>query len=239
MVLQLLTWLSGAISSTPAIAVIAALLWGIMSIVLSPCHLAGIPLIVGFIGDQGKISTGRAFALSTFFAAGILVAIALLGIITGLFGRMLGDVGPYGNYFVSAIFFIIGLHLMGVLALPFLSNNGRQPAAWKKGLFAALLLGLIFGIALGPCTFAYMIPVFGVAFSVASTRFVLAAILVLAYAIGHCSVIVFTGTCSGAVQTYLRWNEKSKALVLVKKLCGGLVVVGGIYLLLTTLVHTS
>jgi cytochrome c-type biogenesis protein len=239
MVLRLLTWLSGAISSTPAIAIVAALLWGILSIVLSPCHLAGIPLIVGFIGNQGKISTGKAFALSTFFAAGILVTIALLGIITGMLGRILGDIGPYGNYLVSAIFFTIGLHLLGVLPLPFLSNNGRQPATWKKGLFAASLLGLIFGIALGPCTFAYMIPVLGVAFSVASTRFAFAAALVVAYAIGHCSVIVFAGTCSGAVQTYLRWNEKSKVLDLVKKVCGGLVVLGGIYLLLTTLVHTS
>jgi cytochrome c-type biogenesis protein len=237
MLMQLFNWLTAAISSAPAIALTAALLWGILSIVLSPCHLVSIPLIVGFIGNQGKISTARAFALSSFFATGILVTIALLGLITGLFGRMLGDVGPYGNYLVSAVFFAVGLHLLGILPLPFLSNSARQPTMWKKGLFAALLLGLIFGIALGPCTFAYMMPVLGVAFSKGSTHFLFGTTLVFAYAVGHCSVIVFAGTSTEVVQKYLRWNERSKVLDIVKKVCGGLVILGGIYLILTTIRH--
>jgi cytochrome c-type biogenesis protein len=237
MLMQIFNWLTAAISSTPAIALIAALLWGVLSIVLSPCHLASIPLIVGFIGNQGKISTAKAFILSSFFATGILLTIALLGVITGLFGRMLGDIGPLGNYLVSAVFFIVGLHLIGILPLPFLSNSGHQPKAWKKGYFAALLLGLIFGIALGPCTFAYMMPVLGVAFSMGSTKFLFGATLVLAYAIGHCSVIVFAGTSTEVVQKYLRWNEQSKALDILKKICGGLVILGGIYLIWTTVHH--
>jgi cytochrome c-type biogenesis protein len=237
MLMELFNWLSAAISSTPAAALTAALLWGILSIVLSPCHLASIPLIVGFIGNQGKISTGRAFTFSTFFASGILITIAVLGVITGLFGRMLGDVGPFGNYFVSVIFFAVGLHLLGILPLPFLSSSGRQPTMWKKGLLSALLLGLIFGIALGPCTFAYMMPVLGVAFSMGSTKFLFGATLVLAYAIGHCSVIVFAGTSTEVVQKYLRWNERSRALDIVKKVCGVLVIFGGIYLIMTTVRH--
>jgi cytochrome c-type biogenesis protein len=234
MLMQILNWLTAAISSTPSIALAAALLWGILSIVLSPCHLASIPLIVGFIGNQGRISTSRAFTLSVFFAAGILVTIALLGLATGLLGRMFGDIGPYGSYLVSAVFFIVGLHLLGIIPLPFLSAGSHQPTTWKKGLIAALLLGLIFGIALGPCTFAYMMPVLGVAFASGSSRFVFGVSLVVAYAFGHCSVIVFAGTFTGVVQRYLRWNEKSKALGILKKVCGGLVILGGIYLAWTT-----
>lgn len=69
MLMQLFNWLTAAISATPGIALTAALFWGILSIVLSPCHLANIPLIVGFIGNQGIITTGRAFAFLTFFAS--------------------------------------------------------------------------------------------------------------------------------------------------------------------------
>ena len=72
---------------------------------LSPCHLASIPLIVGFIDQQGGISTRRAFAISTLFAVGILITIGAIGAITAAAGRMMGDVGRYGNYFVAAIFF--------------------------------------------------------------------------------------------------------------------------------------
>ncbi len=230
MILEIFTWLSGAITGSTAIAFTAAFIWGILSIILSPCHLAGIPLIIGFIDDQGRISTKRAFFLSLLFSSGILITIGLIGLITGLMGRMMGDIGSWGQYFVAVIFFIIGLHLLGVIKLPFL-EKGANPDYQKKGPSAAFILGLIFGVALGPCTFAYMAPMLGVAFSVASTRILFAVLLILAYAIGHCSVIVLAGTFTEAVQHYLNWNENSSGTVILKKICGMLVIAGGIYLI--------
>jgi cytochrome c-type biogenesis protein len=100
----------------------------------------------------------------------------------------------------------------------------------KKGALAALVIGLVFGVALGPCTFAYMAPMLGIAFSVASARPLLAGSLVLSYAIGHCSVIVLAGTFTSMVQSYLNWNERSKGAVILKKVCGILVILGGVYL---------
>ncbi len=232
MIMQIFEWLSSAIQSTPVIALTGSFIWGILSILLSPCHLASIPLIVGFIGEQGRISTRRAFWLSTLFSVGILITIGLIGLITGLIGHMLGDIGSFGNYIVAVIFLVVGLHLLGIIPLPFLGKSG-QPGFKKKGLFAAFILGLVFGIALGPCTFAYMAPILGIAFKIASTRLFYAVALLFIYGIGHCSVIVFAGTFTEIVQHYLNWNEKSKGLVLVKKICGVLVILGGIYLIWT------
>jgi cytochrome c-type biogenesis protein len=82
----------------------AAFIWGLLSMILSPCHLASIPLIVGFIDDQGRISTRRAFTISTLFAVGILITIGAIGCVTAAAGRMIGDVGKFGNYFVALIF---------------------------------------------------------------------------------------------------------------------------------------
>ena len=62
--------LTMAVEGAPAIAMGAAVLWGILSILLSPCHLASIPLIVGFIDEQGNITTRRAFWLSTISKKG-------------------------------------------------------------------------------------------------------------------------------------------------------------------------
>jgi len=230
---QLFTLLTRAVYGSPVIAVSASFVWGVLSIILSPCHLASIPLIVGFIGSQGAITLRRAFVLSLLFSSGILLTIAGIGLITGLLGRMLGDIGGYGNYFVAVIFFLIGLYLIGIVKLPFISGGVNQPSYQKKGYIASFVLGLVFGIALGPCTFAYMMPMLGVAFSVAATRFLFAVSLVLAYAAGHCGVIVLAGTFTEAVQKYLNWNEKSKGLDIVKKLCGVLVIMGGIYLIFT------
>lgn len=229
MIEQLLSSLSQAVYGTPTIALAAAACWGVLSIVLSPCHLASIPLVVGFIEGQGRMSTWRAFSLANLFALGILVSIALIGVVTALAGRMLGDLGPWGNWLVAGVFLVFGLHLLGFFRLPW-SGPGRV-GMQRKGLFAALGMGLVFGIALGPCTFAFMGPVLGVAFAEAGRSMVYAVSLLLAYGLGHCAVIVFAGTCTEKVQHYLNWNERSAGTLWVKRVCGLLVLAGGAWLI--------
>ena len=228
---ELFTQLTRAVESTWFIAVAASFIWGILSILLSPCHLASIPLIVGFIDEQGKISTKRAFWISTLFAVGILITIGAIGAITAAAGRMMGDVGKYGNYFVALIFFVVGLHLLDIIPMPF-SGPGKVGMK-RKGALAAFILGLVFGIALGPCTFAYMAPMLGVTFKLASTNLFYGVLLLLVYGIGHCSVIVFAGTFTEVVQRYMNWNEKSRGADILKKVCGVLVLLGGVYLIYT------
>jgi cytochrome c-type biogenesis protein len=228
---QLFENLTHAVESMAFIALAASFVWGILSIILSPCHLASIPLIVGFIDQQGKISTKRAFWISLLFAAGILITIGIVGAVTAAAGRIMGDIGRYGNYFVAAIFFLVGLHLLDVIPVPF--SGPAKIEMQSRGLIGAFLLGLIFGVAIGPCTFAYMAPMLAVTFKVASTNIAYGIMLLVAYGIGHCSVIVFAGTFTEVVQHYLNWNEKSKGAVILKKICGILVLAGGLYMIYT------
>jgi cytochrome c-type biogenesis protein len=229
---KLFTTLTQAVEGTPAIALTAAFTWGILSILLSPCHLASIPLIVGFIDGQGRISTKRAFVISTLFAVGILITIGAIGAVTAALGRMMGDIGRYGNYFVALVFFAVGLNLLGVIPMPWSApgNVGLK----RKGMLAAFILGLIFGIALGPCTFAYMAPMLGVTFKLASTNLLYGVFLLVIYGLGHCSVIILAGTCTKLVQRYMNWNERSRGAVVLKKICGVLVLTGGLYLIYMT-----
>jgi len=226
---RLFTTLTHAVEGAPVVAVAAAFAWGVLSIVLSPCHLASIPLIVGFIDEQGRISTKRAFLISTLFSVGILITIGAIGAVTAAAGRMMGDVGVWGNYFVAGIFFVVGLHLLDVIPNPW--SGPGQVGMKRKGMLAAFILGLVFGIALGPCTFAYMAPMLGVTFKLASTNMVYGVLLLAVYGVGHCSVIVFAGTFTEVVQRYLNWNERSKGAIILKKICGVLVLLGGVYLI--------
>jgi len=229
---ELFAQLTRAMEGTPLIALGAALVWGILSILLSPCHLASIPLIVGFIDEQGRISTKRAFWISLLFATGILVTIAAIGGLTAAAGRIMGDLGPYANYFIALIFFIVGLHLLGVIPMP--GNGPGQVKMKQRGALAAFILGLLFGIALGPCTFAFMAPLLGIVFKTGAEQPVYAGSLLLLYGIGHCSVIVLAGTFTEVVQHYLNWSDKSKGALILKKICGLLVLLGGLYLIYTT-----
>ena len=228
---QLFTALSHAVEGSAGLAMGAALVWGVLSILLSPCHLASIPLIVGFIDQQGRITTRRAFTIAFLFAVGILITIGVIGIITAAAGRMLGDVGAWGNYAVAIIFFIAGLYLLDAIRLPL--PEGAQPGMKRKGMWAAFILGLVFGVALGPCSFAYMAPMLAVTFRLAATNLPYGILLLLLYGMGHGAVIVLAGTFTEMVQHYLNWNEQSQGAVILKKVCGVLVLLGGLYLIYT------
>ena len=72
---------------------------------------------------------------------GILITIGAIGAVTAAAGRMMGDVGRYGNYFVAVILFVVGLHLLGVIPMP--GSGPGQVGMKRKGLLAAFILGLV------------------------------------------------------------------------------------------------
>lgn len=220
--------LSRAIEGAPVLALLASLTWGALSILLSPCHLASIPLIVACISSQTDSRPRTAFWTSLSFAVGLLLSIALIGVATSLAGRMLGDLGGWVNYAVAVVFFLVGLHLLGVFEMPFAAHGF---GAKQKGYRAAFTLGAVFGIALGPCTFAFMAPVLATALKVGASSPVFAAGLVLAYGLGHCSVIVGAGSSAQAAQKLLSWGSAGDGAIRLKRIAGVLVILGGLYLL--------
>jgi cytochrome c-type biogenesis protein len=226
---KLFTALTEAIEKAPAVALTAAFVWGILSILLSPCHLASVPLVVGFMGGIENLRASRGAVIASVFAAGIFITIAVVGAVTALLGGLVGDVGSAGNYVVAIVLFVIGLHLLGVI--PMLWSGGGRLMPKRKGLVGAFVLGLLFGVAVGPCTFAYFMPVLGFAFLSGQTNVLYGILLVAVTAIGHCSVIIAAGAAAGALQRYLNWSESSRATGIVKKICGVLVILGGLYLL--------
>jgi len=84
-------WIAGSLF----ISIAGSFIWGILSIVLSPCHLATIPLIIGFISSMDHQTTKKAFVSSLLFALGMFVSIVLIGLITLSLGRIAGDVGGW------------------------------------------------------------------------------------------------------------------------------------------------
>lgn len=227
----LFTSLSDAMSGVPAVALAAAFAWGVLSIVLSPCHLASIPLIVGFLQGGGTVAPRRAAGLSLLFALGILGSIALIGALTAAAGRMLGDLGPWGNYAVAAVFLVFGLHLLGWLTLP--EGWMPQPGQPRRGAWGALIFGLVFGVALGPCTFGFMAPVLGATFSLASSRPVFAGAVLALFGLGHCAVIGAAGFSSSWVRRWLAWQEETPGARWLRRGCGVAVLAAGVWLVLS------
>jgi cytochrome c-type biogenesis protein len=227
--IKLFSALSHAIEGAPLIAIGASFIWGILSIILSPCHLTSIPLIIGYLSNQRELSAKKAFHLSIVFSIGILISIAVIGGITAAAGRILGDIGKLGNYVVAMVFLIFGLNLLGILPLNFPELGTIK--SQRKGYFSVLSLGLVFGLALGPCTFAFMAPMLGIVFNLTAKNLPYGLVLLSAFAIGHCAVIIAAGTSTRLVQQITKWDDQSKGITIIRKICGILVLIGGIYLL--------
>ncbi len=215
--------LTDAVSGTPAIALGASLLWGVISVLLSPCHLGTIPLIVGFVGSGQNTTRGRGAALAFSFAGGMLLAILLVGLVVFWLGHALTSFGAASNYLIAAIFLLAGLNLVGIIPMPEkgLSLSGNK----GKGLFAAASIGLLLGIGLSPCTFAFIAPILGATAGSAARDPALSVGMLVAFGIGHCGVIGGAGSSTEFVQRYLDWNEGSRTVQIAKFVCGVLVLV--------------
>lgn len=230
--IELLTAFGHAFEASAALALPAAFGWGVLSVLLSPCHLSSIPLVVAYMSGGEAPATGRrAVVLSGSFALGISGSIAALGGLTVAAGRMAGDVGPLASYALAAVFFGVGLNLLGLLPLP--GWSALPSGGGRRGVRGALLLGVVFGAALGPCTFAFLAPLLGLAFRAGAGQAAYGALLVALYGLGHAVAIVAAGTSAQGVQRWLSWKAGARAAVLLRGGAGLAVLAGGAYFLYT------
>lgn len=189
-------WIAGG----TAIAALGCFLWGMISVVFSPCHLASIPLIVAYVGGQQEMLKPRQAAhYSVAFTIGLFITIALIGIICALLGRMLGDVGTYWQVLVGLVLIWVALGMLGVEKC---SMSGNLLYRLKlSGLFGAFVLGLAYGILSGSCTFGFIAPI--LAIITVQQKVATGVLFILLFAIGHCLPIVVAGSSAAAVKRLL------------------------------------
>jgi cytochrome c-type biogenesis protein len=228
---ELLSSFGNAFAGPAAWAVPAAIAWGMLSVFLSPCHLSGIPLVVAYMNGGGAFpDTRRALRLSASFAAGTVASIAVVGAATVTAGRIAGDVGAAGSYALAAVFFAVGLHLLGVISWP---SWAAPASSRRRGAAGALLLGLVFGAALGPCTFAFMAPLLGLVFAAGRADAAPGVLLVASYAAGHAAAIILAGASAQGVQRWLSSRAGAGATTVLRGAAGAAVILGGLYFLYT------
>jgi len=227
---NLFNWLYNLMYQNDALALAASFGWGVLSVMLSPCHLATLPLLLAYIANQtyGK-GSGGPFKLSLLFSLGILATIFIIGIITSSLGGLMGDIGSWGNVVTGLLLIFAGLFFLDLLNINGIHLNTGSLKI--KGGRLAFVLGLTAGLALGPCTFAFMAPVFAYGLQLAESKPFISFSLFLFYGIGHCLVILLAGLLSAKIQNYLNWAGSSKGIMIFKKTCGALVIAGGVYII--------
>jgi len=201
--------------------------WGVVSVLFSPCHLASIPLIIGYVGGQNQLMEGRKATLyAVVFTTGLFLTIAAIGVICSLLGRMLGDVGTYWTIVVGLILLWVALDMLGVAKCS-LPGGGLMARFTLKGLTGAFVLGLAYGILSGSCTFGFIAPILAI-ISVQDT-FIAGIIFILLFGIGHCLPIAVAGSSTAMVKRLLANNNWQQGGLLVRKMAGSMIGLLGIY----------
>ncbi len=215
-------WIAGG----AAIAALGCFLWGMVSVMLSPCHLASIPLIVAYVGGQQRVLKPReAGYYAAAFTFGLFITIALVGIICALLGRMLGDVGNYWQILVGILLVWIALGMFGVEKC---SIPGSQLHRLNvRGISGAFVLGVAYGVLSGSCTFGFIAPI--LAIITIQQKVAFGVLLILLFAIGHCLPIVVAGSSGAAVRGVLENSTWQGAGKWFRKGAGVLIGALGIY----------
>ncbi len=207
----------------PLIAFGAVFLAGVLSSA-SPCVLATIPLVVGFVGGYSDGDKGKAFRYSLFFVFGLSLTFTAFGTAAGLLGTMFGTLGGPWHLIAGAIALIMGGQLMGLYEIHLPFRRDYRPK--QGGIVGAFILGLFFGVVSSPCATPVLVVLLTL---VAGKGQVLYGItLLFFYAIGHCVLMLFAGAFTGFVEGFV----KARGVVnfsLWAKRAGGVVValVGG------------
>ena len=220
--------------SSGAVKYLGAFLWGMASVILSPCGISLVPLVVGYVANTDTPSHFKAFRISCAFCVGIIINLALVAFVTSGIGMMLGGYERFLTLITAAVFIVMGLQIMGVVKLKFLAFDSRIKGTESQDMKGAVVLGILSGLAIEPCNIGYVSPVLSLAMSEASNGLAGAITLVLCYALGYCAVLVGAGTFAQVFSDFLHSDEDSVLTWMVKivnVLCGIALIIGGIYLI--------
>ncbi|MFT5729979.1 MAG: cytochrome c-type biogenesis protein [Desulforhopalus sp.] len=201
-------------------------LWGMVSVLFSPCHLASIPLIIGYVGGQNQLVEGRKATLyAIVFTTGLFITIAVVGLVCSLLGRMLGDVGPYWTIAIGLLLIWVALDMLGIAkcSLP----GGLLSYLTVKGLTGAFVLGLAYGVLSGSCTFGFIAPILAIV-SVQDKMFT-GVLFILLFAIGHCIPIVVAGSSTAMVKRLLDSSSWQQGGKIFRRLAGVLIAMLGVF----------
>ncbi|MBI9089403.1 MAG: sulfite exporter TauE/SafE family protein [Desulfobacterium sp.] len=213
-----------------ALASVGCFIWGMISVLFSPCHLASIPLIVAYVGGQEQILKPRQASLySILFTLGLFTTIALIGIICAFLGRMLGDVGNYWQVLVGLILIWVALGMLGVEKC---SMSGSLLYKLNlRGLLGAFVLGLAYGVLSGSCTFGFIAPI--LAIITVQEKITTGILLIVIFGIGHCLPIMVAGSSTAVVKKLLENSAWNGAGQWFRKIAGSIIILLGIYFIAT------
>jgi len=213
------------IQNNHSLAFLAVFVGGLIS-AASPCVLAAIPLIIGYVGGYSEGNKKKAAIYSLVFILGLSITFTVLGAAASAMGQFLSFAGQWLYIGLAVIAVTMGLQLMGLISIPLPFQKTHQIKS--RGLWGAFLLGLLTGTVSSPCA----TPVLAVILAYVSTQgdMLYGGLLLFTYAVGHCALIFIAGLSIGLTESMVNSKGVKNFSLYSKRFSGALLVAIGIYI---------
>jgi cytochrome c biogenesis protein CcdA len=225
---SMLTNIQSIVQNNHILAFLAVFVGGLIS-AASPCVLAAIPLIIGYVGGYSGGDKKKAAVYSLVFILGLSITFTVLGAAASAMGQFLSFAGQWLYIGLAVIAVVMGLQLMGLISIPLPFQKTRQIKS--RGLWGAFLLGLLTGTVSSPCA----TPVLAVILAYVSTQgdILYGGTLLFVYAVGHCALIFIAGLSIGLTESIVSSKGVKNFSLYSKRSSGALLVVAGLYIGIT------
>ncbi len=194
---------------------------------ISPCSLAMLPMIIGYIGGYSDEKPSKTLVQMIFFVLGTAVVFTLIGIICAITGKVfVSFAGGYFGLFIAAIVLIMGLKLVGVLdfELPVMIKEIPQNKAQSTYLYP-VLLGAVFALAGTPCSTPILAAI--MAFASLSASLAQAVVMLFLFAIGQGLILIVAGFLTSRLKNWKGFYKFSDVLL---KISGMLLILAALYI---------
>lgn len=202
---------------------------------LSPCVLSLVPAYIGYLGGRaaGDVSIAKnrwiTFSHGVAFVIGFTLVFLLFNIVASALGGLLYDVRNWLSKIGGLIIVIFGLHMIGIIRIPFLQYDLRVHSSVNQnlGYLSSVLMGIFFSAGWSPCVG----PVLGTILTLSANggNLWIGTMLGLAYSIGLAIPFLVAALGIGWVTTILR--KYGKTMHYIEIVMGVLLVAIGILLI--------
>ena len=194
---------------------------------ISPCSLAMLPLIIGYVGGCSKETPFRTFIQLSCFIFGTAIVFTIIGIICAITGRAFASaLGGYFTLIMASLLMVVGLKIVGILDFEIPVIIKSMPQNNTSSLFVyPFLLGIAFALAGTPCSTPILAGI--MVFAAMGKSLIAAAIMLFLFAIGQGLILVIAGMFTSGLKNIKTFSWCSEVLM---KISGWLIVLVSVYL---------
>lgn len=208
------------------ILVALSFLGGILASI-SPCSLAMLPIIIGYIGGYGDGDHLKTFIQLLSFIFGSSVVFSIIGVICALTGHVfISLAGGYFIIIIASVLLAMGLHLAGLLEINMPAIISKVPSNPNNSKYLyPMLLGAVFALGGTPCSTPILAGI--MSFASITNSILLSIIMLFAFALGQGVILIIAGMFTNVVKQFGKVVSFSGVML---KISGGLLILAALYL---------